>query len=85
MLFHPLIVDLNGVHFRGTACAFDSLEAALSALEAQAIRLAMLQCCVAWVNAVEAIPREDVPREYAELDSEAATKYALTPDGYVAA
>jgi glutathione-independent formaldehyde dehydrogenase len=37
------------------------------------------------VNAAEAIPLEDAPRGYAELDSGAATKYVLNPDGYVAA
>ena len=37
------------------------------------------------VNAAEAIPLEDAPRRYAELDSGAATKYVLNPDGYVAA
>jgi glutathione-independent formaldehyde dehydrogenase len=34
------------------------------------------------VNAAKAIPLEDAPHGYAELDSGAATKY---PDGYVAA
>jgi glutathione-independent formaldehyde dehydrogenase len=33
----------------------------------------------------QAIPLEDAPRGYAELDSGAATKYVLNPDGYVAA
>ena len=37
------------------------------------------------VNAAEAIPLEDAPRGYTELDSGAATKYVLNPDGYVAA
>ena len=37
------------------------------------------------VNAAEPIPLEDAPRGYAELDSGAATKYVLNPDGYVAA
>jgi glutathione-independent formaldehyde dehydrogenase len=37
------------------------------------------------VNAAEAIPLEDAPHGYAELDSGAATKYVLNPDGYVAA
>jgi len=33
------------------------------------------------VNAAEPIPLEDAPRGYAELDSGAATKYVLNPDG----
>jgi glutathione-independent formaldehyde dehydrogenase len=37
------------------------------------------------VNAAKAIPLEDAPHGYAELDSGAATKYVLNPDGYVAA
>jgi glutathione-independent formaldehyde dehydrogenase len=37
------------------------------------------------VNAAEAVPLEDAPRGYAELDSGAATKYVLNPGGYVAA
>jgi glutathione-independent formaldehyde dehydrogenase len=37
------------------------------------------------VNAADAIRLEDAPRGYAELDSGAATKYVLNPDGYVAA
>jgi hypothetical protein len=32
------------------------------------------------VNAAEAIPLEDAPRGYAELDSGAAVKYVLNPD-----
>jgi glutathione-independent formaldehyde dehydrogenase len=37
------------------------------------------------VNAAKAIPLEDAPHGYAELDSGAATKYVLNPDRYVAA
>jgi len=37
------------------------------------------------VNAAEAIPLDDAPRGYAELDSGATTTYLLNPDGYVAA